>query len=250
MKYNIYINQKSFVENFPKIDILGACIYDTLKSYCSSSSERIKKDIIDGKEYARITYEMITEDLPIIFLNLKSKKAVFSRLKELKKYKIIDSQTFINEKGYRSFRIRITEEARKLEFFENVNLLPEGNGDKEDNKKGQTLLPEGNGPISPGKCTIEISSITNYIDEIDETKANLISNKLVEIYEESIGIVRLKTKVALKFKELLKTFKAEELEEIIIKKSKDDWFIKNLAKKGPTWFLSNKSRLERYLDGD
>ena len=55
MKYNIYINQKAFADHFPKIDLLGTCIYDILKSYCSASNSKLKKDFIDGKEYTRVS---------------------------------------------------------------------------------------------------------------------------------------------------------------------------------------------------
>ena len=87
-----------------------------------------------------------------------------------------------------------------------------------------------------------------YIDKLDDQKATEVANKLVEIYEQNISEVRLKSKFVSKMKELLKEFHALDLEKIIISKGEDDWFMKNLSKKGPTWFFSNKTRLERYLD--
>ncbi len=244
MKYTLVINQKALIDNFPKIDILGACLYDVIKNCCSIENSKFKKIIDNNEEYTWLDYSMLKNQLPIF--DLKSKNAVISKIKILKEYGILKTKIVQNSNGHKNVYVRLTEEALRIENYD-PGILGDQGGLMKSNKN--EALVSGN--TSPGTEECSIININNkkkYIDEIDNEKAVLVVNKLIEEYEENIGNVRFKKTVASRLDDLLREFSAVDLKDIIRSKGKDKWFMDNNASRGPTWFFENKKRLRRYIE--
>lgn len=83
-------------------------------------------------------------------------------------------------------------------------------------------------------------------------KKNIAKTSFASIfsaYKEKINSKSLLTKLAeKKIASALKSFSEKDLLEMIAKKGGDDWFLKNNASRGISWFFSSKERLNRYLE--
>jgi DNA-binding MarR family transcriptional regulator len=110
MKYFIGINQKVWLDKYPKVDLETALIFDIIKNFCAVRNNKIKKFILDNEEYTWINYQMIIDELPM--LKFKSKGSISPRVNLLKKIGLI--RTFRAPEG--SIYVRLTEKASELIF--------------------------------------------------------------------------------------------------------------------------------------
>jgi hypothetical protein len=116
MKYFLGVNQKIWLEKYPKADIKTALIFDVVKNFCAVRNSKTKKLILDNEEYTWINYQTIINELPM--MKFKSKGSISSRINLLKKWKLI--KTFRAPDG--SIYIRLTEKASELIFEPSVHL--------------------------------------------------------------------------------------------------------------------------------
>ena len=115
MKYFIGINQKVWLDKYPKVDLETALIFDIIKNFCAVRNNKIKKFILDNEEYTWINYQMIIDELPM--LKFKSKGSISPRFNLLKKIGLI--KTFRAPEG--SIYVRLTEKASELIFDTTVH---------------------------------------------------------------------------------------------------------------------------------
>ena len=83
----------------------------------------------------------------------------------------------------------------------------------------------------------------------EKKKTNIKETNIYISYKEKINSKSLLTELAKKkIASALKSFSEKDLLEMIAKKSVDEWFIKNNANRGISWFFSSKERLNRYSE--
>lgn len=87
MKYNIFINQKAMVENFPGLTVIDGTILDFIMDICGSDSKGLKrvyfKSGSDMDEYTWINIQYLISELPM--LGITSRSAIGARMKKLEK---------------------------------------------------------------------------------------------------------------------------------------------------------------------
>jgi len=271
-KYFLPINQKVFVENFPEVDFVGACVFEVIKSWCYLSSERVYRETHDDIKYTWIDYSEIVRELPL--LRLESTFAVRSRVQVLINAGLIKTKASSSDEGRRRILFSLTEKAEIFEYVYPLNSsIPKNPVILES--QGAQVIPESSiqEPLSPVSLekrpiSVELSLFPNIVenkllkntpvDEVkkddkyksgyDEATAEDVAKKLVELFSSEISVVHRKNKAVSRMKELLKDYRGKELKQIIMNKTKDDWFMEHLSVRGFTWFFSSNKRLEKYLD--
>lgn len=252
MKYNIFINQKVLVELAPNLDIKDGAILNYLYDFCAADDKNTDQmNFIEGGinyRYTWVDFSHLVQNLPI--LQFRQTSSISQRLKRIEKAGFIKTKIDYSEQtGHKKTYIRLTEKIKFLNFSNDTLITGIISQDeKKSIKDGGLIIPI----TSPNNLDSSIISITNnknrYVGSLSEKEAEIKVNDLINYYEKNIGDVRIKSSVKSKIKNLLRDFTAEQLEEIINKKADDRWFMKNNAQRGPTWFFSNKTRLQRYLE--
>ena len=109
MKFSIYINQLSIIENGLDIDIVEASILNFIIEF--SKSEAIQKIKENGVVYFWISYEKVCSELPILKLK---KDSVYRRIKKLCEVGLLEQYGKGKELGKSFFAL--TKECEKLNF--------------------------------------------------------------------------------------------------------------------------------------
>ena len=118
MKFSIYINQLSIIENGLDIDIIEASILNFIIEF--SKSEAIQKIEENGVVYFWISYEKVCSELPILKLK---KDSVYRRIKKLCEVGLLEQYGKGKELGKSFFAL--TKECEKLNFTD-IGKLSEG----------------------------------------------------------------------------------------------------------------------------
>ena len=85
MKFNILIDQRVVVENFPDLDLKDAVILNFIKDFSHSSYAQTK--LYKGKVYYWVSYALVIKNLPL--LKIKTHDAIYRRFLKLAKANII-----------------------------------------------------------------------------------------------------------------------------------------------------------------
>ena len=109
MKFSIYINQLSIIENGLDIDIIEASILNFIIEF--SKSEAIQKIEENGVVYFWISYEKVCSELPILKLK---KDSVYRRIKKLCEVGLLEQYGKGKELGKSFFAL--TKQCEKLNF--------------------------------------------------------------------------------------------------------------------------------------
>ena len=102
MKFSIYINQLSIIENGLDIDIIEASILNFIIEF--SKSEAIQKIEEKGVVYFWISYEKVCSELPILKLK---KDSVYRRIKKLCEVGLLEQYGKGKELGKSFFALKI-----------------------------------------------------------------------------------------------------------------------------------------------
>src|SRR3990167_1078578 len=87
MKYTILINQKVWLEKYPKIDVLSIAIFEVISRMCGVSAKHLKRIIHENEEYVWVNYSEVIKELPLF--HVKSTSTIAERIKILKKIGLI-----------------------------------------------------------------------------------------------------------------------------------------------------------------
>jgi hypothetical protein len=120
MKYFLGINQKLWFEQFPDADLETAAIFDFIRDFCATPSDKIKRLPHPDGWYTWINYDKIIEELPM--LHFKSKGSISPRVEKLKKCGLIKTY----QAPERSMYVMVTEKASELVFDDTVQLHEQG----------------------------------------------------------------------------------------------------------------------------
>ena len=162
MKFSIYINQLSIIENGLDIDIIEASILNFIIEF--SKSEAIQKIEENGVVYFWISYEKVCSELPILKLK---KDSVYRRIKKLCEVGLLEQYGKGKELGKSFFAL--TKECEKLNFTD-IGKLSEGSEIK---------------PKDIGKKSEAVrKKIRSTSDEKPNNKKNNIKKPVQEIKEE------------------------------------------------------------------
>lgn len=105
MKYNIYINQRSIVENWFNLDLTDCAIMDYVKDFPAIS--KVRRINIWGVEYFWIHYETFIKEMPL--LKISSKRSLSRRLDKLVEEKILEK--YVNNNNTTYFKLWVNYEA-------------------------------------------------------------------------------------------------------------------------------------------
>lgn len=80
MKYNIYINQKAYIDSgFEGFDLIDLALFDFIHDYVNNPY--CEKHVLNGNTYYHISSQKIMDEMPL--LNIKSKKGIICRMNKL-----------------------------------------------------------------------------------------------------------------------------------------------------------------------
>ena len=162
MKFSIYINQLSIIENGLDIDIIEASILNFIIEF--SKSEAIQKIEENGVVYFWISYEKVCSELPILKLK---KDSVYRRIKKLCEVGLLERYGKGKELGKSFFAL--TKKCEKLNFTD-IGKLSEWS----------EIKPKDNGRKAEGVR----KKIRRTSDEKPNNKKTNIKKPIQEIKEE------------------------------------------------------------------
>lgn len=166
MKFSIYINQLSIIENGLDIDIIEASILNFIIEF--SKSEAIQTIEENGVVYFWISYEKVCSELPILKLK---KDSVYRRMKKLCEVGLLEQYGKGKELGKSFFAL--TKECDKLnftdigKFSEGSEIKPKDIGKKSEAVRKKIRSTSDENPYNK-KTNIKKTNIKKPVQEIKE----------------------------------------------------------------------------------